>query len=483
VYRSIKIFLFLLTICVSCFSQDDIRFIIPTFLGNEQRNFYGNDAPSKLDIIWKTSIGCGETIIPTKIVDTANMCGAGWTGQALLIEENGKIFLIQGAYDYNLRKIDAENGNIIWEYKFDDVIKSTGCIWSNPLKAKNDPDKYVIFQGSRQGFGTSLMQDFIPSYRAISYRTGKELWVFNSKKGASYSRDVDGTALIIDDTLFIGLETGNFVKLNPNPDSSRVIDGFRQPCQFLQLELWAKSDMARHRQDLITESSPTLLRNYIYMTSGSGHVYGYNRLKGIIDFDFFTGSDLNGSAVVSRDSNLLIPVEKQYIDGKGGAMLINPLLHPDSCVLWYYPVGDAKFADWDGGIVGSCATNDRYILRTENSLSAFIGIDGFLYVVENEFTEPGVTVFGPCNLKKYKTPQLVFKYETGPSISTPIFVGNKLIVLTYFGLYLFEHDHNCNFTLLQKENNIRGEATPIAYNNRLYVASRDGYLYCFGEKD
>jgi len=24
------------------------------------------------------------------------------------------------------------------------------------------------------------------------------------------------------------------------------------------------------------------------------------------------------------------------------------------------------------------------------------------------------------------------------------------------------------------------EATPFAYNKRIYIASRDGYLYCFG---
>jgi outer membrane protein assembly factor BamB len=27
------------------------------------------------------------------------------------------------------------------------------------------------------------------------------------------------------------------------------------------------------------------------------------------------------------------------------------------------------------------------------------------------------------------------------------------------------------------------ESTPIVWNNKIYIASRDGYLYCFGLKN
>jgi outer membrane protein assembly factor BamB len=478
----IKILIFIFLGCSYCFAQDSVRIIIPTFLGNETRNYYGNEAPSKLDIIWKYGLGCGETIIPTKIPDTVQMCGAGWTGQALLVEENGELFLIQGAYDHMLKKINAKTRELVWEYDFGDVIKGTGCIWTNPFKTLNHPDKYVIFQGSRIGIETDEWQKIIPSFKAISYRTGKLLWEYNSVKSGSYSRDVDGTALICDDTLFLGLETGQFVIINPNPDSATVIDKIKQPLQYAKLDLFSKSDISAHNANVVTESSPTLLRDHIYISSGAGHVYGYNRLKGIIDFDFYTGADMDGSPAVTRDSCLLISVEKEYIAGHGGAMLINSTKHQDSCVVWFMPTGDEVFADWKGGIIGSVATNDKYITSDQNSLSAFVGIDGYLYVVENEFIDINMFVPGPDNIKKYYQPQLVFKYETGASISTPIFVGNKLIVLTYFGLYLFEQDKNCNFKLLAEDKNIRGEATPIVHNKRVYIASRDGYLYCLGTK-
>ena len=98
--------------------------LIPTFLGNEQRNYYGNEAPSRLDVIWKLYLGEGETVISRK-AGSKKWKGAGWTGQPLLVSEDSLLFLIQGAYDHNLKKINAATGEIVWEYKFDDVVKGT----------------------------------------------------------------------------------------------------------------------------------------------------------------------------------------------------------------------------------------------------------------------------------------------------------------------------------------------------------------------
>lgn len=314
--HSIKILFLLLFISTFVFANDSIKLIIPTFLGNNTRNYYGNEAPEKLDVIWKTNLGCGKTIIPNKTRDTVQMCGAGWTGQALLVEDGGILYIIQGAYDYNLRKIEAETGKVVWEYAFDDVIKGTGCIWLNPLKKTSDPDKIVIFQGSRRGFDNSLSDKFIPSYRAISFRTGKELWRYNSVRAGSFSRDVDGTALIVDDTLFLGLETGDFVKLCPNPDSAKIIDKIKQPFQYFKEALYSKEDVAAHSSNVVIESSPSLMGHYIFVTSGAGYLYGYNRKTGKFDFKFKTGSDMDGSPIITRDSCVLISIEKQYLMAK-----------------------------------------------------------------------------------------------------------------------------------------------------------------------
>ena len=64
--------------------------------------------------------------------------------------------------------------------KAGDVIKGTGSIWVN-TKARTLEDFCVILQGSRAG--KSIHSGAIPSYRAVSYFTGKELWRLNSFAG------------------------------------------------------------------------------------------------------------------------------------------------------------------------------------------------------------------------------------------------------------------------------------------------------------
>lgn len=187
-YFSIIISIFLgLSGTMSAQIADSVKIHISSYLGNQERNFYGNEAPSKLDTIWRVYLG--EGISPAYGNPKKVWKGAGWTGQPLVVEESGKLYLIQGAFDYNLKKINAKTGEIVWEYKFDDIIKGTGTIWEN-IKAKTLQEKYIILQGSRRGVNNSINSKYCPSFRAISYCTGEELWRLNVKQTLSYSRDV-----------------------------------------------------------------------------------------------------------------------------------------------------------------------------------------------------------------------------------------------------------------------------------------------------
>ena len=78
------------------------KILIGTYLGNSQRNYYGDKAPKKLDVIWRTPIGKGKTVVGR---DTLEWEGAGWTGQPLLVQEGTKKYLIHGAFDHHLRKM------------------------------------------------------------------------------------------------------------------------------------------------------------------------------------------------------------------------------------------------------------------------------------------------------------------------------------------------------------------------------------------
>ncbi len=97
-----------------------------------------------------------------------------------MIKQNGKFYLIQGAYDHNLKKISADDGHLIAQYKFDDVIKGTGSIWTRvDLNGKKE---FFILQGSRLGTQNTLNSAIVPSYRCINFQTMDVEWFYIVKK-------------------------------------------------------------------------------------------------------------------------------------------------------------------------------------------------------------------------------------------------------------------------------------------------------------
>lgn len=460
--------------------NDSINCISGTFLGNSSRNFYGSNAPDNLNENWKIFLGHGETVVSAK-AGKKNWYGAGWTGQPLIIKERDKYYLIQGAFDHKLKKIDLQTKSIVWEYEFDDVIKGTGTFWINPEDVSSE-EKYVIFQGSRKGTNSRLFDNSVYSFRAISYVTGKELWRTNVKRTLSYSRDVDASALIHNNKLYIPMENGILTIVNPAKRIYNSKINFFEPEIISETKLFTNSDAFSHFGNVVTESSPCILGDRLYITAGSGHLYGYNLLKDTIDWDLFIGSDIDGSPVFTNDSCLIITVEKQFIKGNGGCFKIDPSKSPDSSIVWFFTVQNKRFATWEGGIIGTAGINDFYQKDSSKNIVAVSAIDGYLYVFHNSYLQYGKKAKSPFSNEYYNTPKEIFKYYIGPSISSPIITENKIIACSYLGTYLFDYNDSLKFNLKQYKPGIF-EATPIIFNKNIYVASRDGYLYCFGNED
>lgn len=445
--------------------------IIGSFLGDEKRCYYGDNPPSTLSLIWKCWLGGGLSHMPYNESSTNMRYGAGWTGQPLLFRENNTLYLLQGSYDYNLRKINAQSGKVEWKYSFDNAIKGTGTLWKNKY-AEREESKLVVLQGSRYSDKSEY------NYRGISAISGEELFRMKVERTRSNSRDVDGSALIVGDTAYIGLENGIFKVFNPNDDYSSGNGKYYEPEIYNEVNLFNKNDIARVGGNIITESSPAFMNSKIYITAGSGYMYGYNIESGEIDWEYFIGADLNGSPVITEDSCILVSVEKQNISGNGGVLKLNPKKSPDEALVWYFPVGNRHLHSWDGGVIGSAAINDKYKSTNAISLAAFIGIDGYLYVVDyKSHNETTKSFDGKTSVDE---PALIYKYKVGSSISTPIIFKDRLIACSYDGIFLFEFDENNNFNLIEKKYYVF-EATPIVYDKKIYVASKDGWLYCFGD--
>jgi outer membrane protein assembly factor BamB len=469
-----KLFLVFIVFFSVGLSQQEYRLINSTYLGNEKRNYYGENAPDSLNIIWKTYLGEGITKVGQK---ERVWRGSGWTGQVLMLEENNQYFLIHGALSHYLRKIDASSGAIIWEHAFPDAIKGTGTLWTD----KNG--ELMILQGCRRGPQNSTWSSNIYPFRAISYQSGEELWRYHVQRGASYSVDVDGTPLIIDDTLYLGLETGSLVVLDPDPAHATVYEGHRAPKTLERHALYHPDDKIKHGYNLITESSPSRIGDHVYISSGSGHVYGYNLKTREIDWDFFTGADMDGSATVSDDNCILITVEKQYIDGYGGVFKLDPSKKPDSsCVVWYYPTGDdsSKNATWGGGVIGTASVNDATKSASAPYLAAVSAIDGYMYLIKHDELD-STTTWGPNLKHRYPKPKLYAKRWIGQSISTPLFVGDHIVAASYSGVSLFKMNEDGHIVKLGRRYIGGVESTPFVYDKRIYIGSRDGYLYCLGE--
>jgi outer membrane protein assembly factor BamB len=481
---------------------------IGTFLGNEQRRFYGKGpVPERLDVIWKTKLGSGWTS-RKGTGKPVLWSGTGWTGQCTLVRDKGKLSLLVNGYDHRMHRIDAATGDVIWESPWDDVIKSTNTVFVNP-KPTGSQDRYVVTAGSRRGFPLSMEDPRIAPYRAISFGNGKELWRLPAPRTRSYSRDVDASGLLIDGRVVIAVESGYVYLLDP----ARTLPWGkeRQPVVVARSpELFTARDVQRHNEggassNLCIEASPSLLGDVIYIPAGSGHVYGLARKDLKVVWDFFIGSDLDGSAVVTRDDRLLVPVERQYISGHGGVYMLDPKKPPKDAVLWYFPTENRGISEWEGGVIGSVGINDEANTdRRLPALAAFNSVDGKLYVVSRDEMAEERTE-GPNGEKGLRKPRLVFSANVGCGISTPIIVDDRIIStgfdnkvhlyrIDYLeqapngrqGAWLKSGDGQSWFVSISETASFASEgpfeATPIVWKGRVYVGSRDGWLYCLGDK-
>ena len=473
---------------------------VSTFLGDETRRLYGLGPPPKhLDLIWRTVIGSGMTENPGKGANDP-WSGMGWTGQPVILRDEGKLYVMAGGFDHNLHKIEMATGKVVWQYSYDDIIKSTPTAIEDP-NPENEDDKYLILAGSRRGYPSSFSDPSLAPYRAVSFGTGHEVWRLPVPQTASYSRDVDGSGFFLNNRMFSGVESGWFYKLDPFKTSS---SGSHREPQIIakRLLIGDPGDASAHGGNLVLEASPSLIDDTIYIASGSGHVYGMRKSDLKVVWDYRTGSDLDGTPVPTSAGKLMVAVEKQYISGHGGALMLDPEKKGSKAVEWFFPTGDRTLGDWQGGIVGSVAVNDTYdAWGRRPRLAAFIAIDGNLYVVAQDALADG-KVPGPNLDGPYHTPRLIAKFYVGGGISTPIMVDDTVVCAAYDGIVhlykvkwsaaekgdagaLKSPDGDWFTVKIAEKDAFTGgggfESTPVMWKGRILIGSRDGSLYCLGD--
>ncbi len=466
-------FIVLLLSCVTLSAQ--VRPLIGTYLGDNQRNYYGDRAPSKLGMKWKISLGSGKTTLGPTLTRTWK--GAGWTGQPLVIEEAGELYLIQGSLDHEVKKIRASDGALIWSTSVGDAIKGTPSFIDLGTGGES---RYVLIVGSRSGYGQHWRSGTAYSLHGISYLTGKKLWRHNSRTTASNSRDCDASAIVLGKKAAIPLENGYFTIFSPDVRKAEMVDGFPAPKISKQLLLYRESDRERYRSELCSESSPTLIGKNAYIAAGVGRVYscGLGFFGGGLVPRLEIGGDLNGTMPLTNDKHLLLGIEKQFIPGQGGVVKFSP----SGKVKWFHPLPDRRWFSWNGGLVGSPAVNHRYRSKLSKDLACFVGVDGNLTLVNHKKLQPAVMNWGPRRKQKFPAPLVLDTVELPEgTISSPLFVGDKIVIGYDNGMDLYQVTSEGKMLLLDRLSGPAFDATPVVWNGRIYAGSKDGNLYCLGD--
>ena len=475
---------------------------VGTFLGNYGRRYYGQGpAPKRLDVLWKVRLGSGWSSGKFDSDPPSKWAGSGWTGQPSVVVDGGRAYIIASSYAYKLRKIDAETGEVLWAYQYDDIIKGSPSVFQNPSPTGSD-DKYIVVAGSRRGYPYKLDDPRVAPVRAVTFGSGKELWRLPVPQTRCYSRDCDGSGFYHDGSYFVGVESGYLYALDPFKTQPWA-EGDKPVIAAQQL-LLGDERAKNHGRNLVMESSVSALGKNLYVASGAGHVYGLRRSDLEVVWDYFVGSDLDGTPVTTSDGLLLQAVEKEYIKGKGGMLCLDPSRPAAEATVWYFPTGNREVGDWAGGVVGSASVNDAYNPGGKYpALCAFSAIDGYLYVVSRDVMSED-TVAGPDREKALKTPVQVAKIWNGGAISTPILVGDALVAGSYdqrVHLWSVRYDpaeqddagalpsangDGTYWTVTIEERDqfyAEGafESTPTLWDGRIYIGCRDGWFYCLGD--
>jgi outer membrane protein assembly factor BamB len=356
----------------------------------------------------------------------------------------------------------------------------------------SDEDRIIVVAGSRRGARLKVGDPKIAPLRAFSFATGRELWRFPVPKTPQYSQDVDASSLLVDDVLYAPVEPGYVYGLDPSATEA-WLDWRRPVVRYQSPPLWTAADVKAH---------PDVVGDTLYQAAGSGHVYGLALPDLRTVWDYRTGSDLDGTPVVTRAGKLLVTVEKQYIAGRGGALMLDPAKPPDQATVWYFPLRDKGISEWKGGIIGSAAVNDETNADgARPALAAFNSVDGNLYVVSQD-TMSGTRVPLFDGTGSYPSPVEVFHDSIGASISTPVIVGDTIVTAGYGNrvhLYRIEYtpassggkgvvlpaaDGTSWRVSIRRSATFKGgnafEATPLVWKGRVIIGCRDGWLYCLG---
>jgi outer membrane protein assembly factor BamB len=427
---------------------------LTTFRGNPTRSFYGRGpVPDRPTVAWRypERAMCTEESLPDG--ETKQWCGTGWTGQPLVWEVDGRTEVVVGAYDHAVHFVDGATGRSTRpRFVTGHMVKGTETL---------DPDGFpLLYTGSRDGYLRVI---------ALDRDAPTELWALPANPSRVWNNDWDGSPAIVDDVLYVGGEDSFFyaVKLNRSYDRGRVtVD----PQVLLALpgftpELFA----AVGDRNVSFESSVALFEGRAYAANSGGRVLGLDvsRLERTgaapVVFDFWTGDDTDATITIDGEGMLYVAVELQRFLPRardvGQLLKLDPYAEGDP-VVWSVDVPPRRAGD-DGGIWATPTLGDG-VLYVSTHAGDLLAVD----------TDTGDVVFR----------ERIGYHEWGSAA----LVGDTLVVPLCEQAGVRAYDVSDPRQPVERWTVRLGgcvESTPAVWDGRIYVGSRDGYLYAIADVD
>ena len=426
------------------------------FRGNPSRTWYGpSQLPENPQQLWRfpDQAMCGSSSVGG---ETTQWCGTGWTGQpAVWVRPDGITEVVFGAYDKAVHFVDASTGERTRpDFRVGDLIKGSVTI---------DPDGYpLLYFGSRDNKLRVV---------ALDRDQPTEIWAIDAVNHPGiWNNDWDGNPSIVEDIMFEGGENGILfaTKLNRRYDAGGLVQV--DPDILVKVEGW--SDELFHSvgdRNASIESSVAILNGRLYFTNSGGRVIGLDITnvesgEAPIVFDFWAGDDIDASPVIDSDGMLYLAIELERRlprSAEVGQIIKLDPSRPDDPLVWSVAV-PALNSQGDGGAWATPALGN-----------------GMLYAS----THPGEILAIDT-----ATGEVVWRDDIGfHAWSSPLIVDQHLLVAVDCevggGLRAYSLADPRNPVQVWHLAHGGGciESTPTVWDGTIFVGSRDGYFYAFGD--
>lgn len=441
------------------------------FRGNPTRTFFGTGPvpATSPDRLWRYPDNpmSGQSPVGNQ---PKTWSGTGWTGQPLVHErDDGRTEVIFGAYDKHIHFVDADSAeDLRAPYDMGDIIKGTVTL---------DPDGYpLLYAGSRD-----------PRFRIIALDGEEvhEVWSLHAKAvEGMWNDDWDSNPVVVDDMLYVGGENSWWfaIKLNRGYDDEGLVTV--DPQIVYQIPAWTDELFGLLGRQHSVENSTAIFEQKAYFATSGGRVVGVDLTdiengNGEVFFDWWMGDDIDSTITIDRDGFVYVVAHADHEKSNNTAARrvreVGQLVKLDTSVAIDDPLTSLAPIVWSVEIPAARGQD------TGAWATPALHPDGLIFVPTDS---------GELLAIDTDTGETVWTESVGVNAwSSPAVIDDTLVIAVdcfsdQSGLRAYDITDPLVPRQLWTRPLATGgclESTPAVWDGNIYVGSRDGFMYAFGQ--